>query len=230
MTDKTDSKEREALVAYLKDCDAHDIVPDVGGAWHAAFQAGRASLAASAGREPVAQPTEDVRKKIQSNTWDHFGAILPTLKAISRGDWYWGANSRCKYIEIRLDTRDGGCILYDRERVRISPEQFAHQSHPVRMEPWPAYSGIANPSPPEGMVGGWTKASQQLPPCGDGQLFIGVNSAGFACVFNEITSNIVGAVHCLYETAEECIDVMSGLDLWRPFTPPTSSADSRKGE
>ena len=54
MTDKTDSKEREALVAYLKDCDAHDIVPDVGGAWHAAFQAGRASLAASAGREPVA--------------------------------------------------------------------------------------------------------------------------------------------------------------------------------
>lgn len=54
MTDKTDSKEREALVAYLKDCDAHDIVPDVGGAWHAAFQAGRASLAASAGSEPVA--------------------------------------------------------------------------------------------------------------------------------------------------------------------------------
>lgn len=54
MTDKTDSKEREALVAYLKDCDAHDIVPDVGGAWHAAFQAGRASLAANAGSEPVA--------------------------------------------------------------------------------------------------------------------------------------------------------------------------------
>lgn len=111
-----------------------------------------APLAASAGSEPVAQPTEDVQKKIQSNTWDHFGAILPTLKAISRGDWYWGANSRCKYIEIRLDTRDGGCILYDRERVRISPEQFAHQSHPVRMEPWPAYSGFVNPYPPEGMV------------------------------------------------------------------------------
>ena len=47
------SKEREALDAYLKDCDAHDIVPDVGGAWHAAFQAGRASLSANAG-EPVA--------------------------------------------------------------------------------------------------------------------------------------------------------------------------------
>lgn len=54
MTDKTDSKEREAFNAYLKDCDENAIVPDVGGAWHAAFQAGRASLVASAGSEPVA--------------------------------------------------------------------------------------------------------------------------------------------------------------------------------
>lgn len=111
-----------------------------------------ASLAASAGSEPVA-PSEDVQKKIQSNTWDHFGAILPTLKAISRGDWYWGANSRCKYIEIRLDTRDGGCLLFDRERVRISPEQFAHQSYGgFKMDPWPA-TGLTHPSPPEGMAG-----------------------------------------------------------------------------
>lgn len=55
MTDKTDSREREALVAYLQDCDKKAIVPDVAGAWHAAFQAGRASLAANAGSEPVAQ-------------------------------------------------------------------------------------------------------------------------------------------------------------------------------
>ena len=36
----------------------------------------------------VAGPSEDVRKKIETNTWDHFGDILPTLKAISRGEWY----------------------------------------------------------------------------------------------------------------------------------------------
>ena len=52
MTD-TNTAEREALQAYLNDCDAHAIVPDVGGAWHAAFQAGRASLAASAGSKPL---------------------------------------------------------------------------------------------------------------------------------------------------------------------------------
>ena len=45
--------EREALIAYLKDCDDNAIVPDVGGAWHAAFQAGRASLAASAGSPEI---------------------------------------------------------------------------------------------------------------------------------------------------------------------------------
>ncbi len=96
---------------------------------------------AQAGAVPQHQPTPDVQAKMAVNQWDHFGDILPTLKAISRGDWYWGANSRCKYIEIRLDTRDGGCLLFDRERVRISPAQFSHQSHSVRMEPWPGIKG-----------------------------------------------------------------------------------------
>lgn len=127
------------------------------------FRDGVASVAAGAGSEPVAQPTEDVRKKIQSNTWDHFGAILPTLKAISRGDWYWGANSRCKYIEIRLDTRDGGGLIYDRERVRISPEQFAHQGRAMKMEPWPVHSSLsAAPQPAVAVPNESEKAIRRL--------------------------------------------------------------------
>lgn len=82
----------------------------------------------------------DIAKKSASNTWNHFGEILPTLKKISRGEWFWGNNSRCKYVEIRLDTRDGGCILYDRDRVRISPEQFAHQIEPV--SGFPAWKNV----------------------------------------------------------------------------------------
>lgn len=117
---------------------------------------GRAALSANAG-----EPTEDVKQKIASNTWDNFGDILPTLKAISRGEWYWGANSRCKYIEIRLDTRDGGCLLYDRERVRISPEQFAHQHHRVRTEPWPASNSLAAPQP--ALSAGWVSLPGALP-------------------------------------------------------------------
>lgn len=88
--------------------------------------------------QQATSPTADVVEKMISNTWDHFGDILPTLKAISRGEWYWGANQRCKYIEIRIDTRDGGCLLFDSQRLRISPEQFAHQSYQVgKKAPWP---------------------------------------------------------------------------------------------
>ncbi|MCO5355117.1 hypothetical protein [Acidovorax kalamii] len=183
MTDKTDSKEREAMVREI--CRAVAELPDRNSPedWPEAMLVTheeladilRASLAASAGSEPVA-----------------------FLVCTEEGD----------PDMVFLSQHDAQQYLEDHER------------------PTPLYT---HPSPPEGMGGGWTKASQQLPPCGDGQLFIGVNSAGFACVFNEITSNIVGAVHCLYETAEECIDVMSGLDLWRPFSPPTTSAGSGKG-
>ena len=80
-----------------------------------------------------------------------------------------------------------------------------------------------HPSPPEGMVGGWTKASQQLPPCRDDQLYVGINTAGFAGVFNAV-ADIAGYVHCMYETPEETIDVMSSLDIWQPFAPPTTPA------
>ena len=86
-----------------------------------------------------------------------------------------------------------------------------------------------HPSPPEGMVGGWTKASQQLPPCRDDQLYVGINTAGFAGVFNAVI-DIAGNVHCTYATPEETIDVMGGLDIWQPLTPPTTSAGSGKGE
>ncbi|CAN7191955.1 DUF551 domain-containing protein [Acidovorax sp. LjRoot117] len=54
MEHKTDTDAgRAAFEAYLKDCDLHAIVPDVGGAFFAAFQAGRASLAASAGSQGI---------------------------------------------------------------------------------------------------------------------------------------------------------------------------------
>ena len=80
--------------------------------------------------------------------------------------------------------------------------------------------GIA--SPPTAQAEGWTKASEQLPPCRDEQLYIGVNSVGYAGVFNAVAS-IAGNVHCMYETAEGSTDVMSDLAIWKPFNPPTSA-------
>lgn len=74
----------------------------------------------------------------------------------------------------------------------------------------------------------WTLAKDQLPPCRDDQLYIGVNSAGFAGVFNAV-ADIAGDVHCMYETAEEVIDVLSGLQQWRVFTYPAPPQGAAKG-
>ena len=93
--------------------------------------------------------------------------------------------------------------------------------------------GVSGPlmgraAPPTAQAAGWTKASEQLPPCRDDQLYIGVNIAGYAGVFNAVAS-IAGNVHCMYETPEETIDVMSDLSIWKPFTPPTSAEGVEHG-
>lgn len=88
------------------------------------------------------------------------------------------------------------------------------------------HCAVALGSPPEGMAG-WTKASEQLPPCRDNQLYIGVNSAGFAGVFNAVTS-IAGNVYCHYETAEESNDVLGDLAIWKQFNPPLPASEAKE--
>ena len=66
----------------------------------------------------------------------------------------------------------------------------------------------------------WTNVRDAIPPCRDDQLYLGVNSNGYAGVFNAV-ADIAGDVHCMYETAEESVDVMNGLAIWQPFNPPT---------
>ena len=80
--------------------------------------------------------------------------------------------------------------------------------------------GIA--APPTAQAEGWTKASKQLPPCREDQLYIGINTAGFAGVFNAVRV-VNGNTYCLMEVAEESVSIMSDLAIWKPFNPPTSA-------
>lgn len=68
-----------------------------------------------------------VMERSQSNTWDNVRDFIKVWQARVAGQWEWFANSRCKYVELRVDMRDGGCIIRDREGVRISPEELAQQ-------------------------------------------------------------------------------------------------------
>lgn len=55
--------------------------------------------------------------------------IDEVLKRIRGGEigWTWIKNSDCKYIDIRIDMRDGGWILLNRGGKRILPEDFYKQ-------------------------------------------------------------------------------------------------------
>ena len=70
----------------------------------------------------------------------------------------------------------------------------------------------------------WIAVHDLLPPCRKQQLYIGINSNGYAGVFNAI-ADVAGDVHCMYETPEGTADVLSGLVLWRAFTPPSTASD-----
>jgi hypothetical protein len=77
--------------------------------------------------------------KIETNTWegteqlkDLFDFILkvatdcPLSERYKRG-WDWTKNFDCKYIDIRIDMRDGGFILRNREGKRIELKDLKHQ-------------------------------------------------------------------------------------------------------
>jgi len=61
--------------------------------------------------------------------WDNLRDVLPVLKDASAGRWSWTENTACKYVELRIDMRDGGCIIRDRNGNRITPEQLANQPY-----------------------------------------------------------------------------------------------------
>lgn len=76
---------------------------------------------------------------------------------------------------------------------------------------------------------GWTSVDERLPPCTNDQDYIGINSAGFAGIFNAI-ADIAGNVYCMMETAEDSISIMSDLSIWKPFTRPLPLPPSTKGD
>ena len=59
--------------------------------------------------------------------WIDLEEVVGWVRANLEGDWTWVANSHCKYIDIKIDMRDGKAILMDRHGNRISKEKFDYQ-------------------------------------------------------------------------------------------------------
>jgi len=74
---------------------------------------------------------DELERKKAANEWDNFNDVVPTLKAARDGSWQWYRNMRCKYIVLRIDMRDLGCIIKDREGERITVSQLQRQHPPA---------------------------------------------------------------------------------------------------
>lgn len=82
-----------ALRAYIKDCEAHAIVPDVGGAWHAAFLAGAASRTQP--QAGVSRAADELARDLKHaiDTATELRQQLRLMEESARGEiWRWQAD------------------------------------------------------------------------------------------------------------------------------------------
>jgi hypothetical protein len=70
-------------------------------------------------------PVSGSEQKVE---WIPIDDVLSVVKASTREEWRWYLNSRCKYIDLRVDMRDGCCVLKDRNGRLITLDQLKHQA------------------------------------------------------------------------------------------------------
>jgi len=68
------------------------------------------------GRYKDWQPLKDVVADVET--------VIEDMKARK---WFWGYNWSCKYVDIRIDMRDGHAIICNQKDGRISLEQLKYQ-------------------------------------------------------------------------------------------------------
>lgn len=68
-----------------------------------------------------------LKLQVERNLWDNINDFLRVLTAMREKKWIWVYNSKCKYVNLRVDMRDGGALLMDRDGKRIAPEELAWQ-------------------------------------------------------------------------------------------------------
>jgi len=76
-------------------------------------------------------------QKQAANVWDHIDDALEVIELARAGRWVWMENTQCKYIELRIDMRDGGCIVKDSKGNRIDLPTLRRQLTNRQYTPWP---------------------------------------------------------------------------------------------
>ena len=67
------------------------------------------------------------QQRVDINPWYALIDVVPFLAAVAFGRWNWYSDSRFKYITIRLDTRTGRFILFDRDGNKCKMSDLMRQ-------------------------------------------------------------------------------------------------------
>jgi len=70
-------------------------------------------------------PTIDFLK--EKNIWNHLDDFMEVYNLMKKGKWHWWRAVNCKYIDLRIDMRSGGCLIRDDSGERILPSELRHQ-------------------------------------------------------------------------------------------------------
>lgn len=68
-----------------------------------------------------------LEQKKRDNVWDSIDDFIAVLNDMRAGKWNWYLNTKCKYVNLSVDMRDGGCIIADKDGNRIDPKDLAYQ-------------------------------------------------------------------------------------------------------
>lgn len=93
----------------------------------------------SAMSEELSAENLTLKQKQAANVWDHIDDALAVIELARVGKWSPYENMQCKYIELRIDMRDGGCLIRDKDGNRIDVADLRKQMGGfMHGEPWPA--------------------------------------------------------------------------------------------
>ena len=79
------------------------------------------------------------------NAWNDDLTAFAKLIDDAAGEYWWCYDTALKYLQIRVDTRDGGFVLLDRDGNRVEPERVI-----AAIERWRAEMGTGKLKQPAG--------------------------------------------------------------------------------
>lgn len=68
--------------------------------------------------------------------WVPLEGIFEVLSKARKGEWTWTNNPDCKYIDLRIDMRDGCAVISDRDGKQITLPKLAQQAFPSGGMSW----------------------------------------------------------------------------------------------